>query len=141
MAPPAAVVPSGPPVVLALGLTTRAVIALDSHRPLTSKVAFAFMLSAAGKVRFSLARRIHARHGTHWSPVGPAATASAASGHNTASLSGHRKLAPGLYRLTVTPLSGRAHSIPSTSTEGSGARPSGPGAIPGGAGSQPPCWP
>jgi hypothetical protein len=110
-APPSGTVASTTPIVISLGLTIKAVIALDAHRPSSSKVAFAFMLSSAAKVRVSLARRIHRHHRTHWSAVGPTATVPANGGRNAARLSGRRALAAGLYRLTVTPLSGRPRSI------------------------------
>ena len=110
-APPVAVVASTTPVISSLGLTIRAVIALDARRPSASKIAFSFMLSSAAKVQAKLARRIRTHHHTHWSTVGTTATVAAISGRNNAKLAGRRTLAPGLYRLTVTPLTGASRSI------------------------------
>ncbi len=102
---------SSSPVVVSLGLTINAVFALDAHRPSTSKIAFSFMLSSASKVRFTLSRRIRVHHHIRWSRVVPSATAAAISGRNDGRLTGRRTLAPGLYRLTVAPLTGHSRSI------------------------------
>jgi hypothetical protein len=99
------------PIVSSLGLTVRALVALDAHRPAASKVAFVYMLTAAAKVRFVLARKARLHHRTRWISVGPTAGAAAAAGRNGGHLNGRGTLAPGLYRLTVTPLDGRAKAI------------------------------
>ena len=80
--------PRPTPTISSLGLTIRAVIALDAHRPSASKIAFSFMLSSAAKVQANLARRIHRHHRTHWSTVGTSATVAGISGRNNARLSG-----------------------------------------------------
>ena len=56
--PPPAVAASTTPVISSLGLTIRAVIALDAHRPVTSKIAFSFMLSSPANVKRQ-ARKTH----------------------------------------------------------------------------------
>jgi hypothetical protein len=109
--PPAGVVTSARPVVSSLGLTTRAVIALNARRPSTSKIAFSFMLSSPARVQLKLARRVHSHHRARWSTVGAGASLAGISGRNKARLNGSRSLRPGLYRLTVTPLTGSSRSI------------------------------
>ncbi len=109
--PPTAVVASIPPVISSLGLTFRAVIALDAHRPASSKIAFSFMLSSAATVQVKLARRVHSHHRTHWKTVRAGGKMAGIRGRNTVRLRGRRALAAGLYRLTVTPLTGRSRSI------------------------------
>jgi hypothetical protein len=109
--PPAAKTASSTPVVSALNLTINALIALNKQRPTASKVAFSFTLNSAAKVRVSLSHRIHIHHRSRWVTVGPTPTLAAIPGRNGARLSGHGKLAAGLYRLMVTPLSGRSRSI------------------------------
>jgi hypothetical protein len=69
------------------------------------------MLNSAAKVRVSLSRQIRIHHRSRWVTVGPTPTLAAIPGRNGARLSGRGKLPAGLYRLMVTPLSGRSRSI------------------------------
>lgn len=109
--PPGAGTASSSPVISALNLTLRALLALDTHRPPASRVAFYFMLNSASRVHISLSRRVWSHHRPRWITVGPPATVSAIPGRNGARLRGRRALAPGLYRLSVTPLSGHSRAI------------------------------
>jgi hypothetical protein len=102
--------PSGVPQISALGLTLRAVIALNRARPRVSQVGFAFTSSAPVRVRVTLAKR-HSKHGhTSWSLLRATLTLNSPRGRTTAKLSGRTVLGPGRYRLTVSPLSGVARS-------------------------------
>ena len=76
------------PFVSALGLTTKAVIALDARRPPASKVSFFYMLTAPARVSFTLARQVQVHHHPHWKSVGPSAGAAAAAGRNGGHLRG-----------------------------------------------------
>ncbi|HEY4996475.1 MAG TPA: hypothetical protein VII03_00685, partial [Solirubrobacteraceae bacterium] len=99
------------PQISGLGLTLKAVIALNSSRPRLSQVGFIFTSSATVRVRVTLAKR-HSKHGrTRWSPVHPSLTLNSARGRNTGRFSGHRVLGSGRYRLTVVPLHGAARSM------------------------------
>jgi len=111
LTPPPGAAASSTPVVSALSLTLRALIALNAHRPSASKVAFSFMLNSAAKVRVNLSRRVRRHHRFRWVTIGPAGTMAAVPGRNGARLKGRRALSSGLYRLTVTPLSGHSRSI------------------------------
>jgi len=103
--------PPRAPVLSALSLTSDALIALDSRRPSSAAVSFAFSLSTPTTVHIELARRVRARHGARWVAVGPAASLAAAAGRNDSRAGGRSPLPQGLYRLTVTPLGGRPRSI------------------------------
>jgi hypothetical protein len=101
-----------PRVVLsALTITRRAIVALDTARPQIARVAFAFTLNAAARVRATLARWTHVKGHWRWKTLPVARTLAAKRGHNSAHLTSHGTLAPGRYRLTLTPAGGRARSI------------------------------
>jgi hypothetical protein len=109
--------PPAPPVITpltvqltSLGLTSTSVIALN-RRPTTAKVAFVFSVNIATRLRVGLARRVRSHGHTRWVAVGRAMTVSAAAGRNVRRLSGARRLRAGLYRLTLTPISGTPRSI------------------------------
>ncbi len=99
------------PVVSALSLTRRAIVALNRHRPKLSKVGFAFTLNLPARVRVSIARRVRVHGRTQWKAISSPLMISAASGAQTRSLIGHSTLAAGRYRLTLTPSSGAPRSI------------------------------
>ncbi len=109
--PPPATTATSTPVLSALNLTIRALVALNSPRPSASRVAFSFWLTSPAKVTVNLSRQVRLHHRLRWVTVSPTATMAAIGGRNGARLSGHRTLSPGLYRLTLTPLHGRARSI------------------------------
>ncbi|MBA3807826.1 MAG: S53 family peptidase [Solirubrobacterales bacterium] len=103
----AAPIPSGPPQITAIGLTLKAVIALNRIRPRISQLSFLFTASAAVRVHATLAKRGHAR----WRGLPASVTLNSVRGRNTAKLRGHGVLSPGRYRLTVSPLHGLARSM------------------------------
>jgi hypothetical protein len=111
-APPPPSPPSAPATVLlsSLGLTSTSVIALN-RSPTTAKVVFTFSANMATRLRVSLARRVRSHGRTRWVAVGRAITVSAAAGRNVKRLTGARRLAAGLYRLTLTPSAGKPRSI------------------------------
>ncbi len=108
---PVATQSSIPAVVSALGLTTKAVIALDARHPSAAKVSFFYTLSAPARVNIALAHQVRAHHRRHWKGVGSSTTALAPTGRNVGHLRGSGTLSPGLYRLTVTPASGHPKAI------------------------------
>jgi hypothetical protein len=94
-----------------LALTIKAILALNHSRPSVSQVGFAFTLSAAARVRVTLSRRITAHHRSRWQILRGSTTIAARAGRNSRRLSGHGTLAPGLYRLTLSPARASARSI------------------------------
>jgi subtilase family serine protease len=94
-----------------LALTPNALVALNRTRPKVSLVAFAFTLNAPARVRVALAKQVRARGHTRWQTLPDSLTFAAARGRGSRHLSGHNALAPGRYRLTLTPLHGTARSL------------------------------
>jgi hypothetical protein len=94
-----------------LSLTLAAVAALNRGRVQLSRVAFTFTLSAAAKVRVTLARRSRVHGRWVWSALPGADSLSARAGVDHARLSGRGTLSPGFYRITLTPAGGRARSL------------------------------
>jgi len=92
-------------------LTPNALIALNRTRPKVSSVGFAFTLSAAARVRASIAKRVRVRGREQWVLVPGSLTFAAAKGSNRRHLSSRDGLTPGSYRLTLTPEHGSARSI------------------------------
>jgi hypothetical protein len=70
-----------------------------------------FSANIATRLRVGLAQRVRSHGHTRWVAVGRAMTVSAAAGRNVKRLSGARRLRAGLYRLTLTPTSGKPRSI------------------------------
>ncbi|MGO9489368.1 MAG: S8 family serine peptidase [Solirubrobacteraceae bacterium] len=99
------------PRLTELGLTTLSVIALDEGSPTTRQVGFSFSLNVAARVRVALARQVRSHGRLRWVTVGSSSTISAYAGHNGGHLTGRRHLEPGLYRLTLTPVKGKARSV------------------------------
>ena len=110
-ASPAASSPQLIPTLTGLSLTTRSIVALNRARPKISLLAFAFTLNAAARVHVTLAKRIRVRGHTRWHQLGRTLTIAAKKGRNGGRLSGSGTLAPGIYRLTLTPLDGTARSM------------------------------
>ena len=103
---------SPPPIQLsALALTVNAIVALNSSHPKISQIGFVFTINATTTVRLTLAKRVHVHHRSHWKTLGHATSASAYLGRNTWRLTGHGKLSPGRYRITLTPLHAAAKSL------------------------------
>jgi hypothetical protein len=112
--------PSTPPVLSApqalhvphlvfLALTTRSMIALNGARPRASRVQFAFVIDLPSRVKVLLAKRAPHRR---WRALHRASvTISATPGRNSDKLAGSQVLAPGTYRLTLTPQQGAARSL------------------------------
>jgi hypothetical protein len=97
--------------ISAIGLTLKAVIALNRIRPRIAQLSFVFTSSAPVRVHVTLAKR-RSRHGhTRWSRLPASLTLNSATGHNTARFHGRAVLSPGRYRLTVSPLGGVARSM------------------------------
>jgi hypothetical protein len=111
--PVAAAAPPAPPAVRlsGLGLTAPALIALSRHRPLAGKIAFAFVLNVPARVRATLMRRVRSHGRVRFLATGRATTLTAHAGRSVGRLRGARRLAPGVYRLTVTPSGGASRSI------------------------------
>jgi hypothetical protein len=95
----------------AFALTPNALIALRRVRPRISSVGFVFTLSAAARVRATLAKRIRVRGRGQWKPLPGALSFAAIKGRNRRRLSSHNPLTPGRYRLTLIPQHGSARSI------------------------------
>jgi hypothetical protein len=94
-----------------LTLTASASYALAHGRPTLSRVAFLFHLNAPTHVRVVLAREVKAKRHPTWAPVSQTLTLTAAKGRDHGRLRGNGALAPGRYRLTLTPLHGAPQSI------------------------------
>jgi hypothetical protein len=102
---------SGPPQISAIGLTLKAVIALNRIRPTVSQIGFVFTSSASVRVRVTLAKS-RSKHGhTRWSQLHVSLSLNSLRGRNTARFRGRGVLRPGRYRLTVSPLHGVARSM------------------------------
>ncbi|HEY5044900.1 MAG TPA: S53 family peptidase [Solirubrobacteraceae bacterium] len=99
------------PLISGLALTRTALLALNRARPEVSAVGFAFTLSAATRVRATLAKRIRVRGRNRWELVPGALTFTAAKGRNRRHLTNRHALTPGRYRLTLTPAHGRPRSL------------------------------
>ncbi|HXN37377.1 MAG TPA: S53 family peptidase [Solirubrobacteraceae bacterium] len=111
--PPAIAVPLTRPAIRLsdLALTLSALIGLNHSHPRISQVGFAFDISAPARVRVSLAERVRAHRHARWQTLPGSLTLSASAGHNSRRLSGHRTLAAGDYRLTLTPSGGATRSL------------------------------
>jgi Subtilase family len=99
------------PILSAPALARSATAALHRHRPRASQVAFAFTLNMAARVRVTLAKRVSARGRTRWQTLPNTLTIAGARGRDRARLSGRGRLAPGRYRLTLTPAHGTAQAL------------------------------
>jgi Subtilase family len=111
--------PSGarpaPARISRLTLSARALAALRGRRAKArvspSELSFRFSLSRAADVRVTLARLQSSRGRERWRPLGAALVLRGAAGVNRAHLGGSAALAPGRYRLTLTPEGGRPRSL------------------------------
>ena len=95
----------------AFALTPNALIALRRVRPRISSVGFVFTLSAAARVRATLAKRLDSHGRRRWQTLPYSLTSAATKGRNRRRLSSHNPLTPGRYRLTLIPQHGSARSI------------------------------
>jgi hypothetical protein len=100
------------PVLSRPALTPAATAALRHFRPRVSRVAFAFTLNVAARVRVTLAKQVTARaHTGRWQTLPDTRVLAAARGRNRARLSAPGALAPGRYRLTLLPARGVGRSL------------------------------
>ena len=99
------------PVLSGLSLTHAAAVALSHARPKALQLAFAFTLSAPARVRVTLAKQVRVHGRTHWQTLPYTFTIAAAKGHDSGRLNGRSALAPGRYRLTLTPARGLARTL------------------------------
>jgi Subtilase family len=96
----------------AFALTPTALLALNRAQPKVSAVHFAFTLSAAARVRATLAKLVHVRGHNRWELVPVTLNFTAVRGRNRRSLThNYRALTPGRYRLTLTPERGTAQTL------------------------------
>jgi hypothetical protein len=101
------------PVLSALTLTRNATAILSraAARPNVSRVAFAFTLNVAARVRVTLAKLV-TRHGhKRWQTLPYSLTIAGGLGRDRARLRAHGTLAPGRYRLTLAPVHGTARTL------------------------------
>lgn len=94
-----------------LTLTAAARAAVSSHRATATQIAFSCTLSLAATVRVSLSIEIHSADHTRWRILPASLAFNAVKGLNRRHLHSSEKLAPGTYRLTLTPAGGTARSI------------------------------
>jgi hypothetical protein len=99
------------PRISSLALTLNARTALRHSHLRISSLAFSCTLSRAATIRLTLAIQVHSGGHTHWRALHTSLTFSATDGANRRRLRGSRALAPGLYRLTLTPAGGTPRSI------------------------------
>jgi hypothetical protein len=99
------------PMLSALSLTRSAIVALNNRRPKASRVRFAFTISAAARVRVTLAKLVRSHGHARWQVLPSSLTIAATRGRNDNHLGGHNSLAPGRYRLMLTPVHGAARSL------------------------------
>jgi hypothetical protein len=99
------------PTVSRLGLTLRALIALNRGRARVSQLGFVFYINLPARVRVTLAKQVKVHRRKRWQPLRTSLTFLATYGPNGRSLSGRGVLSPGLYRLTAAPEHGIAGSM------------------------------
>jgi hypothetical protein len=103
---------SKPPVVLSQLALVRHAIAAFRHGPTTeSQLAFTYRLSAADRLRMTLAKLIGRGKRAHWQTVDATLMSSVGPGRHRGRLRGHRTLRAGRYRLTLAPVGGNARSL------------------------------
>ena len=94
-----------------LDLTLTAIEALNHGRPAITRVAFAFTLSAGTRVRIALAKLVRRQGHWRWQVLRDSITITAGRGRNRLHLRARGRLAPGRYRLTLTPAHGGPLSL------------------------------
>ena len=97
--------------ITALTLTANAHAALRRRRFALAQVAFSCTLTRATRVRVALSVRVLTSGHTHWRRLPVSLAFNAVRGVNRRRLHGAGDLAPGLYKLTLTPTAGAARSI------------------------------
>jgi hypothetical protein len=99
------------PRISTLTLTAYAKTALRRGRPAISNLDFSFRLSRATSVKVTLAIQVRSAGGRHWRTLHDSLTFAAIRGVNRNRLHGSGTLAPGIYRLTLTPAGGTPSSL------------------------------
>jgi hypothetical protein len=99
------------PILSALALRRTAIAALSHGRPRVSRVAFAFTLNVAARVRVTLAKQVTVHGRARWQTLPYSRTLAGAAGRNSAHLSARGALAPGRYRLTLALALGASRSL------------------------------
>ena len=101
------------PVLSALTLTPSATAALSraAPQPKVFRVAFAFTLNVAARVRVTLAKLVLTHGRQRWQTLPYSLTIAGTPGRNRARLRAHVTLAPGRYRLTLSPVHGTVRRL------------------------------
>jgi hypothetical protein len=99
------------PILSAPALTHRASTALRHGPARISRIAFAFTLNVPARVQVTLAERVLAHGHRRWRSLPDSLAITAARGRDSAHLRARGTLSPGRYRLTLTPLHGRARMV------------------------------
>jgi hypothetical protein len=101
----------GDVVLSQLRLTANATTALKHHHPLASAIGFSFTLSAATEVHVTLLRQTSEHGHTSWLALPDSLSLDAKQGRVSHGLTGHNRLSPGRYRLTLKPTGGHSRAI------------------------------
>lgn len=115
-APPASSPPASTVVPVAvevsgLSLTSASRAVIAGRHPTAARIVCSFALNMAARLRVTLARRVRSGRRWRWATVGTPAMFTAPEGRDSRRLAGGRKLAKGVYRLTLAPVGGRPRSI------------------------------
>jgi hypothetical protein len=76
-----------------------------------SQIGFGFEINLPAVVNATLDKRVKAHRRTRWQALRTSLTFPAAAGYNSRRLRGRGRLSSGLYRLTLTPMSGAPRSM------------------------------
>jgi hypothetical protein len=102
---------AGAPRISALTLTASARAAVRHTRVTLGRLAFSCTLTGAATVHAVLAVQVRSDGRTRWRTLPDSLTFPAVKGINRRRLRGSGGLAPGHYRLTLTPVGGKSRSI------------------------------
>ncbi len=112
LGPPASLrADSLPPILSAPALTRTAAAALRHGRPRVWRIAFVFTSNMSARVRASLAKQLTTHGRRRWQTLPDTRMIAAVTGRNGARLSARGSLAPGRYRLTLTPVGGVGRAL------------------------------
>ena len=100
-----------PVQISALALTTQAIVALNNSHPKVSRIGFVFTINADSIVRLTLTKRARVHRRMRWITLQHSLAEYASMGRNTWHLRGRGSLAPGDYRITLTPAHATARSL------------------------------
>jgi Subtilase family len=99
------------PVLSAAALTHKASTALRHGPAKVATIAFVFTLNTPARVQVTLAEQVLAHGHRRWRSLPDSLAITAAKGRDSAHLRARGTLSPGRYRLTLTPLHGRARTL------------------------------